>query len=178
VLTKHNFRHWVAVDNSRQDGVSRVSMGEEASSTPFRVNWNKLESILREGQTFQLEHSLSAATIPEDGTKVELSFQSGLKLRPTLVVDALGIQSQLRKSLLPGITSEMHPFAVYSGKWSILSNLFLPVYAPAFRNGNMVVYGPRRSGDPGLEITVNKHQPNRNIRISYVSSRLARVGGY
>ena len=99
------FRRRIAVDNLNQNGLGRISAGDVGSSTAFRANRNKLESMLREGQSIQLEHSLSSAAISDDSDSLELRFQNGLKLHPAL--DALGVHSQLRKSLLPEITIDV-----------------------------------------------------------------------
>jgi hypothetical protein len=86
LLSIHNideltFRKHVAVGNLNQDGVGPVSAGDSKSPTAFRANRNKLESMLKEGQIIQLEHSLSSATISDDDGSVEMLFQNGSKLR-------------------------------------------------------------------------------------------------
>lgn len=168
------FRRQVAVDNLNQNGVGRVSAGDAGSSTAFRANRNKLESMLREGQTIQQEHSLSSAAISDDDGSVELRFQNGLKLHPALVVDVLGVHSQLRKSLLPDVILDVQPFAVYSSKRSVKADLFTSIYARAFGDGNVLVRNPSHHREPRLEITINEHQPNGNVSISYIYSRSAR----
>lgn len=134
--------------------------------------------MLREGQTIQLEHSLSSAAISDDDDgSVELRFQNGLKLRPTLVVDVLGVHSQLRKSLRPDVTLEVQPFVVYSSKRYVKPDLFQSTYARAFGDGgNVLVRNPTHDREPRLEITINDHLPNRNVTISYVYSRAAKNG--
>jgi 2-polyprenyl-6-methoxyphenol hydroxylase-like FAD-dependent oxidoreductase len=168
------FRRHVAVDSLNLNGVGRVSAGDAGSSTAFRANRNKLESMLREGQTVQLEHSLSSAAISDDDGSVELRFQNGLKLRPTQVVDVLGVHSQLRKSLLPDVTLDVQPFVVYSSKRYVKADLFTSTYARAFGDGNVLVRNPSHHRDPRLEITINDHLPNGNVSINYVYSRAAR----
>ena len=168
------FRRQLAVDNLNQNGVGRVLAGDTTSSTAFRANRNKLESILREGQTVRLENSLSSAAISDDDGSVELCFQNGSKLRPALVVDMLGVHSQLRKSLLPDVSLEVQPFAVYSSKRFVKPDLFASTYAPAFGDGNVLVRKPSHQRDPRLEITINSHLPNGSVSISYIYSRAAR----
>ncbi len=168
------FRRQVAVDNLNPNGLGRVSAGDAGNSLAFRANRSKLESMLREGQTIRLEHSLSSAVISDDDGSVELRFQSGLKLRPMQVVDTLGVHSQLRKSLLPDVSLEVQPFAVYSGKRYVKADVFSSTYARAFGDGNVLVRNPSRERDPRLEITVNDHLPNGSVSISYIYSRAAR----
>ena len=167
-------RRHVAVDDLKGNGVGRILAGDAENSTAFRANRNKLESILSEGQNIQLDHSLSSVAISDDDGSVELQFQNGFKLHPTLVVDALGVHSQLRKSLLPDVTLEVQPFAVYNSKRYVKADLFASIYAPAFGDGNVVVRKPSHHRDPRLEITVNEHLPNGSISISYIYSRAAR----
>lgn len=130
--------------------------------------------MLREGQIIQLEHSLSSAAISDDNGSVELRFQNVLKLRPTQVVDVLGVHSQLRKSLLPNITLDVQPFAVYSSKRYGKADLFTSTCARAFGDGNVLVRNPSHQRDPRLEITINDHLPNGNVSIRYIYSPAAR----
>ncbi len=167
-------RRHVAVDNLNRNGIGRVSAGEVEHSTAFRANRNKLESMLREGQTIQLEHSLVEAALSDDSGSVELQFEHGLKLCPALVVDTLGVHSRLRKSLLPDVTPDILPFAVYSGKRYVKADLFASTYAGSFGEGTVHVQTPAKHLDPRLEITINEHQPNGNVSISYTWSRAAR----
>ena len=168
------FRRHVAVDNLNQDGIGRVSAGDAGSSTAFRASRNKLESMLREGQTIQLEHSLSSVAISNGNGSLELRFQNGLKLHPALVVDVLGVHSQLQESLLPDVTLDVQPLAIYSSKIYVKADLFTSFYARALGDGNIVVRNSSHHRDPRLEITINEHQPNDNISISYIYSRAAR----
>ena len=167
------FRKQVAVDGLNEDGLGRVSAGEATGSVAFRANRSKLESMLREELTIRSEHALSSATISNDGL-VDLLFQNGTKIHPTQVVDAEGVHSQLRKSLLPDFKLEVQPFAVYSGKRYVKAEHFTSSYARAFGDGNVVVRKPTDSRGPRLEITVNDHLPNGHVNISYVYSRAAR----
>jgi 2-polyprenyl-6-methoxyphenol hydroxylase-like FAD-dependent oxidoreductase len=173
-LDELTFRKKVAVDGLKLDGLGRVSAGDVGSLVAFRANRNKLESMLREGQTVHLEHSLSSAVVSDGDGSVELQFQNGLKLRPTRVVDTLGVHSQLRKSLLADVKFEVQPFVVYSGKRYVKADLFSSTYARAFADGNVLIRHPSSDRDPRLEITINDHLSDGSVSISYVYSRAAR----
>lgn len=173
-LDESTFRRRLAVDSADGKGVGRVSAGDAPTSTPFRANRSKFESMLREGLNIHFEHSLSSARILENDGKAELTFDGGKKLFPDVVVDATGVHSKFRKSLLPNIEPEVHPFAVYSGKRYLDSNTYTSTYASAFKDGNMIVYEPQQADDPRLEITVNDRQANGTVSISYIYSRPAR----
>ena len=175
-LDEDIFKKRLAVDSIDQNGGGHISNREVTRSTAFRANRSKFELMLREGQDIHFEHSLSSAAIQEDG-KVEIFFQNGLKLRPALVVDAEGVHSHLRKALLPEITPETQPFAVYSGKRYIKQDEFTSTYAAAFRNGNILVREPEAAGGPRLEISINDRQSNGTVSISYVYSRSAKSEG-
>lgn len=175
-MDEKTFRELVAVDHPSPNGVGRISTGDLASCVAFRANRMKLESILKEGQTVEAEHSLESARLP-DSRSVELQFQDGKTLRPTQVIDTLGVHSQLRKSLLPDVPLEVHDFAVYSGKRYVTADDFASTYAPAFGNGNVLVQKPVQAQEPRLEITINDRRPNEKVSISYIYSRAARTDG-
>ena len=162
------------VDSVGIDGNARVPPQAQRASTTFRANRSKLESMLREEQDIMFEYQLSSAAIPEDGDGVELSFKNGTKLRPGLVVDAMGVHSPLRKALLPHIEPDVEPFAVYSGKRYVDSDVFSSTFACSFKHGPVVVRQPERSDEPRLEVSINDRQANSKVSISYVYSRAAR----
>ena len=171
-----SFRKQVAVDSPEQDGVGRVSASDDSgNSTASRANRSKLESLLSDGQTIRREHFLSSAVLYDNGS-VELQFENGSKVRPSHVVDALGVHSRLRKSLLPDIGLEVHPYAVYSGKRYVKADVFKSVYARVFGNGNVLVRNPTSNRGPRLEIGVNHYLPDGKISVSYVYSRAAKNG--
>ena len=164
------FRQRVAVDS-----LSRRNTG--ASSTPFRANRWKLESLLREGQAIHFEQSLASAKILEDEAIVQLLFQDDLELQPSLVIDASGVHSRIRESLLPDDEPEIHPYAVYSGKRYIKPNVFDSVYSPALKDGNVLTYAPVSPDDARLEISVNSHEEDGSVSIGYIYSRAAKLDG-
>lgn len=181
-MDEHVFRRRIAVDNLYHGRTGKPIAGEpttcdENGESSFRACRNKLESILREEQTVNLEHSISSASLPDNGNKVELTFQNGMKIRPTLVVDLMGVHSQLRKSLLPDLPPNVLPYAVYSSKRYLKPNLFQSTYTTSFGDGNCIILAPQRPNDPRLEITINDHLANGDVSISYIYSRAARSGG-
>ena len=172
-IDEHTFRKQLAVDNIVQDGISKLSSGDPESSTAFRANRAKLESMLREGQTIRTNHELASASIMDDSGWVELRFEPNTTIQVPQVVDALGVHSPLRKSLLPDVKPEVEPFAVYSGKRYLQSDILNSIYAPAFGDGNMIVRSPHQNGKPRLEISVNEYKPDGTVSISYIYSRRA-----
>ena len=178
-MDEHTFRRRLAVDSLYHGGVGKPNPNDRADvdttqPTSFRACRNKLESILREGQLINLEHSLSSARLLEDPSKVELTFQNNLKLTPAVVVDVMGVHSQLRKSLLPKSTLRVLPYVVFSSKRYLKSDLFQSTYASAIKEGNCIVLECQGPHDPRLEITINDHLPNQNVSISYTYSRAAK----
>jgi tyrosinase len=173
-IDEETFRWRVAVDRHKQNGAGRVSDRDSPNATPIRASRSQFESLLREGQTIRFEHQLSSARIREEARKVELHFQNGLTLHPELLVDATGVHSALRKSILQDISVDVQPFAVYSGRRYLKPDSFLSLYAPAFGNGNVIVHEPGRSQQPRLEISVNGHQNDGTVSISYIYSRAAK----
>jgi FAD binding domain len=146
---------------------------DTTQDTSFRASRNKLESILNEGQVINLHHSLSSAKLLQDQSKVELLFHNDLKLTPTVVVDMMGVHSQLRKSLLPNATLRVLPYVVFSGKRHLTSALFQSTYASASKEGNCITLKCEGPYDPHLEIAINDYLPNGNVSISYTYSRAA-----
>lgn len=132
--------------------------------------------MLREGQTIEPEHLLISVRLP-GSQSVELEFRNEKSLRPAKVVDTLGVHSQLRKSLLPDATLEIHDYAVYSGKRYIAADKFASTYAPAFGDGNKIVHNPRNPYEARLEITNNDRPSEGRASISYVYSRAAKSDG-
>lgn len=174
-IDEHAFRRRVAVDSLHSNGTGKVFAGQQGDDqSMFRANRNKLESMLREGQTIELEHTINSATLLEDGRGIELKFANDTKLRSSLVVDTTGVHSKLRSSLLPDISPEVLPYAVYNSKRYVKAEHFNEIYASAFENGNCITWEPRRAGDPRLEVTVNDHLPEGKISISYTYSRPSR----
>ena len=156
-------------------GISR-NKTSDSTSAPFRANRWKLESLLREGQTIHFEHPLSKAKLPDSEKNIRLMFENGQELQPSLVVDAMGVHSKLRRDLLPHIEPDIQPFAVYSGKRYVKTDVFSSVFAPAFGNSNVVTHEPRNPKDPRLEISVNDYGKHDKVSISYIFSRAAREG--
>jgi 2-polyprenyl-6-methoxyphenol hydroxylase-like FAD-dependent oxidoreductase len=169
-IDEHTFMKQLAVDNI---GTGKVSSGDTGGSTAFRANRSRLESMLREGQTIRTNHVLTSASIMDDTGWIELRFESDTTIRVPQVVDALGVHSPLRKSLLPNVTPDVEPFAVYSGKRYVQTHIFNSIYAPAFGDGNTIVRNPQKEGEPRLEISVNEHKPDGTVSISYIYSRTA-----
>lgn len=178
-MNEHTFRRRLAVDSLYHGGMGRQNPNDSSNvdttqNTSFRASRNKLESILREGQVINLDHSLSSAKLLEDQSKVELLFHNGLKLTPTVVVDMMGVHSQLRNSLLPDATLRVLPYVVFSGKRCLTSALFQSTYGSAFKEGNCITLKCEGPYEPRLEITINDYLPNGNVSISYTYSRAAK----
>ena len=176
-MDERAFRKRVGVDGLKPTGAGRVSKHNADEPAPIRANLSKLKSLLREGQTVHAEHQLLSAKRVENSQTIELSFENGLHLRSRLLVDAEGVHSQVRRSLLPEVELEVQPFVVYSGKRYLDSDTFSSIYADAFGNSNMLVAKPRKAGDQRLEISVNDYQADGRASISYIYSRAAIAEG-
>ena len=176
-LDESTFRHQLAVDSAKDNGVGRVTADDGSTSTPFRANRYKLESMLREHLTIYPEHKLTTARAPTSDQAVpgvELEFENGTTIRPNLIVDALGVHSPLRIALLPSIIPTIEPLAVFNSKKYVPTSTFDRVYSPYFANSNVLTHEPESSSKPRLEISVNSYLPeDSKVSISYIYSRSA-----
>jgi flavin-dependent dehydrogenase len=110
-MDEHTFRRRLAVDSLYHGGMGRPNPNDPSNAdttqyTSYRASRNKLESILREGQVVNLDHSLSSAKLLEDQSKVELLFHNDLKLTPTVVVDMMGVTRSYANLCYPMQPSE------------------------------------------------------------------------
>ena len=181
-----DFHRRVAVDSRYHGGQGKVFPSKAASanttaSTSFRAHRSRLENLLAEGQQIHREHLLTAAIPVENQDRVELSFQYPFKTTGyKLLVDTLGVHSQLRKSLLPDCTPKVLPYVVFNGRRHVTANTFRDVYAPHLADSaNVLESRPRPDAGVLLQIWVNDHhQPDAGVDIGYTYSRPARPDGH
>ncbi len=174
-LDSQTFRQRVAVDRSYHNGQGKVyapKYGRTEYSTSFRANRSKLETLLREGLDIRWEHSLQDITPRLNNDRaLSLTFQTGQTVTPpSLVIDALGVHSPLRKALLPNISPNILPYVVFSGKRRITRAAFQTTYAGAFSTGNCLDKNLQTNiGDQVLlQININDHLPSGDVDISYI----------
>jgi 2-polyprenyl-6-methoxyphenol hydroxylase-like FAD-dependent oxidoreductase len=160
-----SFRKQVAVDAPR--------FGQIYASNPrefsFRAHRGKFEKLLEEGLDIRYEHVLES--VDQSQTLPSLSFSNGEKILAPLVIGFDGVHSTVRKSLLPQILLEVLPFVVYNGKRWVKRTNFDELYAPRFKNGNVIDI---RKGDTVLQISINEVK-NNLVSISFTYSRPARA---
>jgi 2-polyprenyl-6-methoxyphenol hydroxylase-like FAD-dependent oxidoreductase len=179
-MDERSFRRRVAVDSLYHAGTGKVYPDEstsplEVSCGSFRANRSKLEHLLREGQHINWGHDLQdAKAAPDGGESISLAFQKSLKVSSSFIVDALGIHSKLRKSLLPDCTPEVLPYVVFSGKRQVEHDQFLKTHAPYLKNANTLNLKPTNDRNVLLQISVSDHTPEGDTDIRYVYSRPAR----
>lgn len=181
-IDEQMFRRRVAVDSLYHGGIGKVHPGHTPPSEPsditsFRAHRSKLERLLGEGQEVKREHMLSDAEVNTKANGVKLSFQNE-RITSSYVVDALGVHSQLRKSLLPDCSLKVLPFVVFSGKRYISGDLFRDLYEPHLRDGNILELKPARDGGALLQIWVDDHESDGRVSISYTYSRPEIANGH
>lgn len=181
-------RRGVAVDNTYNNGTGKIYPGKGAvsngsSSTSSRANRSKVERLLRQGLDIQCEHALQsikpATQVDSNLQGMELVFENNYAIKPSsLIIDALGVHSPLRKTLLPEQSPIVLPYVVFSGKRRLTLAEFQATYAPSFQDGNVLETRlPTNVGDAVfLQISVNNHHPSSGeVDISYLYSRPARL---
>lgn len=181
-IDEHSFRRRVAVDSLYHAGTGKISQYESTPSLvnhseSFRANRSKLEFLLKEGQDVNWDHDLRDSQSSPDGRgSTRLTFQNKLKLSSLFVVDTLGVHSQLRQSLLPDCNPKVLPFVVFCGKRHVKHDEFSKTYAPYLKDANILTWNPARDRTVLLQIRVDDHLPNGDVKIAYVYSRTARCG--
>jgi 2-polyprenyl-6-methoxyphenol hydroxylase-like FAD-dependent oxidoreductase len=158
------FRKRTAVDAPRY--------GQVYASNPrdfsFRVHRGKLEQLLEEGLDIRYEHAL--VSIDHSRDLLSLSFANGEQVSESHVIGFDGVHSTVRKWLLPQIDPKVLPYVAYNGKRRVKRAKFDELYAPKFRNGNVIDV---RKGDTLLQISINEVKENL-VSISFTYSRPAR----
>ena len=176
---QNTFRRSTAVGSDIRNAATTVSMEGAPASSPIRVNRKKLVALLQRGQGYRPSYNLTSAQLSEVGRGIELTFENGETLwQPELVVDALGVHSSVRQSLLPNVSPEIHEFVVYRGTRCISKDLFSSKYAPGFGDKTVIVHSPRYPHNPRLQISVDDPKSDASVSISYVYSRPARNKGW
>lgn len=100
----------------------------------------------------------------------------------SFIIDALGVHSQLRKSLLPDHNFRILQFVVFSGKRVVSHSEFLKIYAPHLRDGNILelmlklnsansVKGQNDNRSVFLQIGINDHGSSGDVSLSYIYAR-------
>lgn len=178
-IDENSFRRRIAVDSLYHAGTGKAypegsTLSGDLTPGIFRANRSKLEGLLREGQDIHREHALIDAKASLEGAWTKLTFQNDLEINSSFIVDALGVHSPLRKSLLPQYSLEVLPFVVFCGKRVVKPDTFRSTYAPHLKDANMLQLKPEKHEDVLLQIWVNDHLPGGDVSINYVYSRPAR----
>lgn len=180
-MDEHSFRHLLAVDSLCHAGIGELhpdashALGKNTSGT-FRANRFILEQLLRQGQDIKWEHELSSVKMTSDlRSNTRLIFQNNLEISNSYVVDALGVHSQLRMSVLPDYNVSVLPFVVFSGQRCVSHQEFLTIYAPHLKDANILTSRPAIDESILLQIWVNDYPSSGEVQITYVYSRPARL---
>jgi tyrosinase len=169
----HSLRRRTAVDSLYHEGTGKIDEPEFPGS--FRANRSKLELLLREGQEVNWEHDLhEIQTLPNGEPWTCLTFQNQLQISSSIVVDTLGVHSQLRKSLLPQYEPQVLPYVVFSGRRHVKRDEFSKRYAPFLDDVNIRRWKPAENKTVLLQIQVNNHLSSGDVEMAYVYSRTAR----
>lgn len=165
------FRKRIAVDAPRY-GQVYASKPREFS---FRAHRGKFEQLLEEGLDIRYEHALES--IECSHTSSSVSFSNGEQISGSIVIGFDGVHSRVRKSLLPQIELKVLPFVVYNGKRRVKRTKFDELYAPKFKNGNVIDMRKKivqqKEGGTLLQISINELKDDL-VSISFTYSRPAR----
>lgn len=140
----------------------------QVSSTSFRANREKFEKLLREGLDIRWGHSLER--VEQTWSETALYFQNGQKVESSCVVGADGPHSNTRKSLSPDRPFGILPYVAFNGKRRVKRALFDSIYAPAFKNSNVL---EMKIDNLVLNISVNEQQADM-VSVSWIFSRPAK----
>lgn len=157
------FQRRLAVDAAV--GGSGKLNGNTPESKEFRANRQKLEQVLREGLDIRWEHQLT--DIKSEGSSHTLQFRNGQQTQTSLIIDAEGPHSHIRRSISPTTDFEILPYAVYNGKRRISRKDFEDHYVSHMNDANVISH---QEGQTLLQISVNDRRDDE-VSISYTYSR-------
>jgi 2-polyprenyl-6-methoxyphenol hydroxylase-like FAD-dependent oxidoreductase len=155
------------IDGSGKIGDAYVDTGTNTGPC-FRANRGKLEEWLREGVDVRWEHKLR--DVEADGATPILRFENGQTVQNTLVIDASGPHSSLKKSLLPDSELEILPFVVFNGKRRIPRRTFDREIAPHMHDSTILNF---THGDTRLNFSINEYT-SEHVSVSWTYSRPSR----
>jgi len=139
-------------------------------ASPFRAHRGRLESLLREDLDVKWGHAVQ--DISGGGSEHTLHFKDTKDVQSNFLVDASGVHSQIRKSLLPKSELNILPYVVFRGTRHLDSPEFKRAYSAHFKNRNVI---ETKKGDVVLQIAINDiKEDSEGVDISYIYSRPAR----
>jgi 2-polyprenyl-6-methoxyphenol hydroxylase-like FAD-dependent oxidoreductase len=168
------FKSRVAVD-AAIDGAGKIADAYVDAGTNtgpcLRVNRGKLEEWLREGVDVRWEHKLR--DVEADDEAPILRFENGQTVQNTLIIDASGPHSSLKKSLLPDSDLKILPFVVFNGKRRISRKQFDKEMAAHMHDSTIVNF---THGDARLNFSINEYSEEK-VSVSWTYSRPSRGDG-
>jgi 2-polyprenyl-6-methoxyphenol hydroxylase-like FAD-dependent oxidoreductase len=136
---------------------------------PFRAHRGRLEGVLRESLDVRWGQALR--DIESSGAEHVLTLRGGEKIRSPLLVDASGVHSPIRKSLLPGSQLNVLPYIAFRGTRHIDESIFKKLYEIKLQVGNVL---EMRHRNILVQISINDRRKVRDgVDISYIYSRPA-----
>jgi 2-polyprenyl-6-methoxyphenol hydroxylase-like FAD-dependent oxidoreductase len=169
-ISESAFKRRVAVDTAIE-GSGKINLDAAGprsdAGSCFRANRGKLEDLLREGLDVRWDHKLGHVESHSDGAST-LRFENKQTINTsnTLVIDASGPHSKLKKSLLPQHELEILPFVVFNGKRRIPRSEFDTI-APHMHDSNVLNF---MHGDTRLNFSINEYTPEY-VSVSWTYSR-------
>ncbi|KAK0119170.1 hypothetical protein ONS95_008028 [Cadophora gregata] len=172
-VDESSFARRVAVDGLR-GGTGKVypslvsGLGSgKGHAELLRAHQGRLEEVLREELDIKWGHALEG--VEANGTGHTLTFKDKEKVHCDIVVDASGVHSQIRKSLLPHVQLNVLPYVVFRGSRRVERAAFKETYESYFKDGNII---ETKQDETLLQIAINDYQQiSGAVDISYIYSR-------
>ena len=145
------------------------TQASKSLESPFRAHRGRLEAVL--GESLDIEWGHVLADVSRNGEEHVLNFKDKDEVQSNFLVDASGVHSSVRKSLLPGSELNILSYVVFRGTRHIDGSAFKKVYEERFGGGNVL---ESQKGDILLQISINDvRKPGEGVDISYIYSRPA-----
>lgn len=123
--------------------------------------------MLQEKQDIRWEHTVQDVTASPQGIGVQVKEKKPLDAEVLIATD--GVDSQVRKSLVPQIQLKVLPYVVFNGKRQLTTAAFQDHFASEMQDRTTI---HSRHGDIILEISINDFTP-KMVDVSYTFSRPA-----
>ena len=149
-----------------------ILSGEDGSQAHFRCHRGRLESLLSEGLDIQWDKTITKIDLSPRG--VIAKFEHETPIETAVLVAADGVHSTVRKSLIPGIEPDVHPFVVFYGTRRIPIEQYTSTIAPQMDSGSSI---ESRRENVLLRIFIN-NTTSTHVDIGYTYSRSAHTASF
>lgn len=125
-VDERGFRKGVVIDGNLGKGKGNWN-GERRDGKVVRAYRGRLEAVLREAVDVRWGHVLEGIERSAEGGHT-LLFKNDQKVESSLIVDASGMHSPTRKSLLPEAELNILPYVVFRGTRRLDAQFFKESY--------------------------------------------------